>query len=52
MNPTPKRFRPRFSIRTLAILITLVCCWKTAICENSSNVPILPFRESGCFAIG
>ena len=25
--PTPKRFRPRFSIRTLAILLTLVCCY-------------------------
>ncbi len=26
-NATPKRFRPRFSIRTLAIVLTLVCCY-------------------------
>jgi hypothetical protein len=26
-NPTPKRFRPRFSIRTLLIVVTLVCCY-------------------------
>jgi hypothetical protein len=26
-NPTPKRFRPRFSIRTLIILVTLVCVY-------------------------
>ena len=26
-RPTPKRFRPRFSIRTLAIVVTLVCCY-------------------------
>ncbi|MDP6555710.1 MAG: hypothetical protein QGG71_13660 [Pirellulaceae bacterium] len=24
---TPKRWRPRFSVRTLAIIITLVCCY-------------------------
>jgi hypothetical protein len=24
-NPTPKRFRPRFSIRTLVVLVTLIC---------------------------
>ena len=23
----PKRFRPRFSVRTLAIVVTLVCCY-------------------------
>ena len=28
MNPTkPKRWRPRFSLRTLVILVTLVCCY-------------------------
>lgn len=27
MSIKPNRFRPRFSIRTLAILITLVCCY-------------------------
>ncbi len=26
-NPNPKRFRTRFSIRTLAILVTLACCY-------------------------
>ena len=27
-NPTtPKRWRPRFSLRTLVILVTLVCCY-------------------------
>jgi len=27
-NPTtPKRWRPRFSLRTLVVLITLVCCY-------------------------
>ena len=27
-NPTtPKRWRPRFSVRTLVILVTLVCCY-------------------------
>ena len=30
-RPTPKRFRPRFSIRTLVIVVTLICmfaaCW-------------------------
>ena len=26
-NPTPKRFRPRFSIRTQVIVVTLVCCY-------------------------
>ena len=26
-RPTPKRFRPRFSIRTLVILVTLVCVY-------------------------
>ncbi len=24
---TPKRWRPRFSVRTLVILVTLVCCY-------------------------
>ena len=24
---TPKRWRPRFSLRTLVILVTLVCCY-------------------------
>ena len=28
MKPTtPKRWRPRFSLRTLVILVTLVCCY-------------------------
>jgi hypothetical protein len=30
-QPTPKRWRPRFSVRTLVVLVTLVCgyaaCW-------------------------
>ena len=26
-QPTPKRWRPRFSVRTLVILVTLVCCY-------------------------
>ncbi len=26
-NPTPKRFRLRFSIRTLVVLVTLVGCY-------------------------
>ena len=34
-NPTPKRFRPRFSIRTLAIIVTLVCCY--AACWGPTN---------------
>ncbi|HJN08212.1 MAG TPA: hypothetical protein QF564_05940 [Pirellulaceae bacterium] len=24
---TPKRWRPRFSVRTLVVLVTLVCCY-------------------------
>ena len=26
-HTTPKRWRPRFSVRTLVILVTLVCCY-------------------------
>jgi len=26
-QPNPKRWRPRFSVRTLVILVTLVCCY-------------------------
>ncbi len=26
-DPTPKRWRPRFSVRTLVIVVTLVCCY-------------------------
>ena len=26
-QPTPKRWGPRFSVRTLVIVVTLVCCY-------------------------
>ena len=26
-EPTPKRWRPRFSLRTLVVLVTLACCY-------------------------
>jgi hypothetical protein len=26
-QPTPKRWRPRFSVRTVVIVVTLVCCY-------------------------
>ena len=45
-NPTtPKRWRPRFSLRTLVILLTLVCCY--AACwgpTKRSGVPQVKIR--------
>ena len=34
-HDTPKRFRPKFSVRTLVILVTLVCCY--AACWGPTN---------------
>ncbi len=36
-NPTPKRFRPRFSIRTLVIVVTLVCCYAACWGPTKTN---------------
>ena len=49
-HPTSKRFRPRFSIRTLAIFVTLVCCY--AACWGPTKTwgvyIVAPGRRQGC----
>lgn len=41
-NPTPKRLRLRFTLRTLAILVTLVCayaaCWSPTVTRGEKDV--------------
>ena len=53
-RPTPKRFRPRFSIRTLAIVVTLVCCYaacwgptkKVGVADVIQHVNSVPWEAS------
>ena len=50
MLSTKKRFRPRFSIRTLAIAVTLMCCY--AACWGPTKtrgiVEVAPSGIPGC----
>jgi hypothetical protein len=39
---TPKRFRPRFSLRTLVILVMLVCCYASTVGCRTSTPPVVP----------
>lgn len=44
-NAAPKRFRPRFSIRTLIIFVTLVCCY-LGLWEATKTWGVADVRET------
>ena len=58
-NPTPKRFRPRFSVRTLVIVVTLVrcyaACWgptkRRGVDDVGEHVRPTPVYSSGTMSI-
>ena len=49
----PKRWRPRFSLRTLAIVVTLVCaylaCWKPTAIDGIEDVQLHLLRVPSGF---
>jgi len=50
-NDKPKRCRPRFSVRTLAIVVSLVCCyaacWEPTKTQGTSDIE----RQAGAHSI-
>ena len=50
-HDTPKRWRPRFSVRTLVIVVTLVCCyaacWEPTKRQGVGDVDRRAGRELG-----
>ena len=54
----PKRWRPRFSVRTLAIVVTLACCYaacwgptKTSGVEDVARHVVQPIKISGFWPV-
>jgi len=54
-QPTPERWRPRISVRTLVILVTLVCCyaacWGPTKTQGPDDVYDYVCRDHDCWPV-